>query len=91
MRAPLKRHLPANCPECKRFPSSCSFPDPFLMSNGKRVKTIGIGKLDGGELRELILGYEYGRMPTRTERSKGHRELLSRGYRHAGDDKAVDV
>lgn len=41
-------------------------PDPFLMNDGSRVKTKEDWARRRAELRELILGYEYGHVPAET-------------------------
>jgi dienelactone hydrolase len=55
---------PGELPGVETLPIIMQLPDPFLMSNGKRVRTIDDWEARRRELRDLILGYEYGRMPT---------------------------
>ena len=46
-----------------KLPSNVDLPDPFQMNDGSRVKTPADWARRRTELTELILGYEYGRMP----------------------------
>jgi hypothetical protein len=43
--------------------ANTAFPDPFLMQNGSRVKTCADWETQRKYLREMLLYYEYGRMP----------------------------
>jgi len=57
--SPTRQELPG--PD--QLPSVKELPDPFKMNDGSRVKTKEDWQRRRAELRELILGYEYGRMP----------------------------
>jgi hypothetical protein len=46
-----------------KLKSDIELPDPFQMNDGSRVKTPADWGRRRAELTELILGYEYGRMP----------------------------
>jgi hypothetical protein len=51
-------------PGPEAYPSVKELPDPFLFKDGSRVKTPQDWPRRRAELLELILGYEYGRLPT---------------------------
>jgi hypothetical protein len=57
--SPTRQELPG--PD--QLPSVKELPDPFKMNDGSRVKTKEDWQRRRAELRELVLGYEYGRMP----------------------------
>jgi hypothetical protein len=57
--APAGKQLPGQ----EKLPSNLELPDPFQMNDGSRVKTPADWARRRAELTELILGYEYGRMP----------------------------
>jgi len=54
----------AQLPGPEVYPSVKDLPDPFLFKDGTRVKTPQDWPRRRAELVELILGYEYGRLPT---------------------------
>jgi hypothetical protein len=51
-------------PAADKLPVINQLPDPFLMNDGSRVKSKEDWARRRAELIDLILGYEYGRMPT---------------------------
>src|SRR4051812_16729068 len=57
--SPTRQDLPG--PD--QLPSVKELPDPFKMNDGSRVKTKEDWQRRRAELREMVLGYEYGRMP----------------------------
>ena len=52
-------------------------PDPFLMNDGSRVKTKDDWARRRAELRDMILGYEYGHVPTETPEVKATETALN--------------
>jgi hypothetical protein len=50
-------------PGADALPAVDELPDPFLFADGTRVKTVEDWRRRREELKALILGYEYGRMP----------------------------
>jgi hypothetical protein len=60
--------LPAGIqlPAPDAYPSVKDLPDPFLFKDGTRVKTPADWPRRRAELVELVLGYEYGRLPAAT-------------------------
>ena len=53
------------------LPAIKELPDPFVMGDGSRVKTPEDWDRRREELKELVLGYEYGRMPPAPGNVKG--------------------
>jgi hypothetical protein len=57
-------------PAVDKLPVINQLPDPFLMNDGSHVKTKADWERRRAELRELILGYEYGHLPSNTDEVK---------------------
>src|SRR4051812_34291522 len=53
----------AEFPPVEKLPSVKELPDPFVFMDGSRVKTPQDWERRRAELQEMILYYEYGRMP----------------------------
>ena len=51
-------------PATEKLPAIHELPDPFLMNSGKRVSTAADWQQRRGEIRDMILTYEYGHIPS---------------------------
>jgi hypothetical protein len=67
-------------PPVEKLPVVKDLPDPFLFSDGTRVKTREDWPRRRAELQETILHYEYGQMPPAPGNTAGV-ELVSSGYK----------
>ena len=54
---------PASMPSVESLPAVADLPDPFVMKDGSRIKTLADWAARRAELLQLILAYEYGRPP----------------------------
>jgi hypothetical protein len=66
----------ADFPPVEKLPSVKELPDPFVFMDGSRVKTPADWERRRAELQQMILYYEYGRMPSPPGNNKGV-ELIS--------------
>ena len=68
--------MAAEFPAVEKLPSVKELPDPFTFMDGSRVKSKEDWQRRRAELQEMILHYEYGRMPPAPGNTKGV-ELVS--------------
>jgi pimeloyl-ACP methyl ester carboxylesterase len=76
-------------PPAEQLPSVKELPDPFVFADGSRVKTAQDWERRRQELKDLVLGYEYGRMPPPPGNVKA-KELLAVKDGAAGKSVTVE-